>query len=106
MSDELPTQFIDWYRKKFQLDKTVKYWRSKKFLESLKITSPKSYKFFVAKFKEENPNSELSYNKFIPDGYEKDGNPIFTLMADPINVPIDPKEFYSILETKENRCCI
>ena len=107
MSEQkLPDQFVSWYISKFKLDPELTISKKvKELLATMKNNSPKSYRFFVAKFKEENPNTDLYCKESVPDSYDANGAPIFTLMMDPINVPVDPKEFYSVLEIKENRCC-
>lgn len=95
MSDpEVPLEFALWYAKKFNLptyngeyltvDKKIF-----ELIKSLKIKSPKTYRFFVDKFKEENPNASLYYVVRINENHGD------SQIAHHINVSISKEQFYS-----------
>ena len=101
MSDhEVPLEFALWYAKKFNLSTqnngeylTVDR-KIFELIKSLKTKSPKTYKFFVDKFKEENPNASLYYVLRINENHGKPRE-LKTKMMHYTNVPISKEQFYS-----------
>ena len=107
MSDpEIPYEFALWYAKKFNLPLNPDYYAKHSridhkifdLIQKMKINNPKSYKFFVGKFKEENPDAKLYYYERRNENDRITDPSSYTLMIYYANIPIDGEKFYSVLE--------
>lgn len=85
---DIPVEFARWYAREFKIgceneEKTLE------LLTNMKVLMPTTHRFFVKKFRDENPNAKLFYTKLVYDG---------SLMESYVNIPIDPKVFYADIE--------
>lgn len=102
---EIPVAFAAWYADEFKLNNKYKHRNDapKKeifdLLINMKKTAPKTFNFFVKKFRDENPHADLFY---LERRNENDNLPsnLHTLMLYYVNIPIDPKIFYADILTK------